>query len=62
MVIDLDETLIHCEDTRKSSDDLEIITYGSYGKEKNYISVRPYAISFLKKAAKKFEIIAFTAS
>jgi len=27
-----------------------------------YLSIRPYAISFLKKMAKKFEIIAFTAS
>jgi TFIIF-interacting CTD phosphatase-like protein len=29
---------------------------------KAYISIRPYAISFLKRARKYFEIIAFTAS
>jgi len=29
---------------------------------KAYVSIRPYAISFLKKACKHFEIIAFTAS
>lgn len=34
----------------------------SSGFEYVYISLRPYALSFLKKAKKNFQIIAFTAS
>lgn len=63
LVLDLDETLFHCEETRNSPDDIEIeipIEDGLF--EKAYVSLRPYAISFLKRCKKHFEIIAFTAS
>lgn len=31
-------------------------------KEKGYVSIRPYALSFLKRASQHFEVICFTAS
>ena len=45
-----------------SEEDLEIKIPIENGHEKVYISLRPYALSFLKKCKKNFEIIAFTAS
>lgn len=61
-MIDLDETLFHSELERNSPDDIEIGIEMDESVEKVYISIRPYAISFLKRARKHFEIIAFTAS
>jgi len=62
LVLDMDETLIHCSLERKSSDDIEITIDIEEPMDKAYVSIRPYAISFLKRARKHFEIIAFTAS
>ena len=31
-----------------------------YGKDKGYIALRPYALSFMKKVAQHFEVIVFT--
>lgn len=62
LVLDMDETLIHCEETRMSQDDIEIDIPIENNFQKAYVSIRPYAISFLKKASKYFEIIVFTAS
>ena len=45
-----------------SEEDLEIKIPIENGHETVYISLRPYALSFLKKCKKNFEIIAFTAS
>jgi len=47
---------------RNSPDDLEIDFSFEDSCEKAYVSIRPYAISFLKRARKHYEIIAFTAS
>lgn len=63
LVLDLDETLFHCEEHRVNEDDFEVdIPNDNEPSDKAYVSIRPYALSFLKKAAKTFEIIAFTAS
>lgn len=62
LILDLDETLIHCEDSRMSSEDLEFEIPIDESFEKVYVSIKPYALSFLKKAKKNFEIIIFTAS
>lgn len=58
-MLDLDETLVHCQTDRAGLGELEVeIEEG----EKGYVSIRPYALSFLKKMSKLFEIIIFTAS
>jgi Dullard-like phosphatase family protein len=59
LVIDLDETLIHCQIDDPTLGDLEIeIDEGEYG----YVTIRPYALSFLRKMSKFYEIVVFTAS
>ena len=45
-----------------SEDDLEVDIPCEEGFEKAYIAIRPFAISFLKRANRHFEVIAFTAS
>jgi TFIIF-interacting CTD phosphatase-like protein len=62
LVIDLDETLFHCSEERNNPEDIEISLAYDETVEKAYISIRPYAISFLKRMKKHFEIVAFTAS
>jgi TFIIF-interacting CTD phosphatase-like protein len=62
LVIDLDETLIHSEESRMSAEDIEVEIPMEDGTERAFVSIRPYAISFLKRARKYFEIVAFTAS
>jgi len=47
---------------RINPDDIEIELEVDGFMVKAYVSIRPYAISFLKRAKKYFEIIAFTAS
>ena len=55
LVLDLDETLFHCEEHRMSEEDFEVDIPSDNGTtEKVYVRIRPYALSFLKKAAKHF--------
>ena len=59
LVIDLDETLVHCQSERQDPSDLEInIDDG----EVFFLAIRPFALSFLKKMSSRFEIIVYTAS
>lgn len=63
LIVDIDETIIHCEeDPTKPYDIMLPIEIENGGTAEAYITIRPYAISFLKRMAKHFEIIAFTAS
>jgi CTD small phosphatase-like protein 2 len=62
LVIDLDETLFHCSEERNNPEDIEITLSFDDTHEKGYVSIRPYAISFLKRMRKHYEIVAFTAS
>lgn len=65
LVLDLDETLIHCVDNYEAEADLrlKIKLEGEDQKLHQFgINIRPYALTFLKKMAKKYEIIVFTAS
>jgi TFIIF-interacting CTD phosphatase-like protein len=64
LIIDLDETLIHCDYEPIGFDDLEISISldEDSSTTKSYLSIRPYALSFLKTMAQYYEIIAFTAS
>jgi CTD small phosphatase-like protein 2 len=55
LVLDLDETLIHCEEEQNDHSDIEVPIEIDHGETaKAYISIRPYAISFLKRMAKHF--------
>ncbi|CAD8054655.1 unnamed protein product [Paramecium primaurelia] len=62
LIIDLDETLVHCNEFSCLKSDFFIpVVYN----EKTYqvgISIRPHAQQFLKNMAKEYEIIIFTAS
>jgi CTD small phosphatase-like protein 2 len=63
LLIDIDETLIHCQQDASQPYDIALpVELDSGDKVVAYVSIRPYAISFLKKMAKCFEIITFTAS
>ncbi len=61
LVLDLDETLVHCGSERTSPDDIEV-ELGEEEGGKGFVSLRPYALSFLQKVRKHFEVVAFTAS
>lgn len=62
-MFDLDETLIHCnESTNVPSDVVLSIQFPTGDIVDAGICVRPYAIEILKELAEKFEIIVFTAS
>ena len=55
----MDETLIHCQIDDSTESDIEVeLEEGMIG----YVTIRPYALSFLKKMSLFFEIIVFTAS
>lgn len=59
LVVDMDETLIYCQTDKPETWDIQIdIEEGLIG----YVTIRPYALSFLKKMSQFFEIMVFTAS
>lgn len=61
-MLDLDETLIHCLDNADCEPDLSLkLTIENTPVDVD-ITIRPYALTFLKKIAKKWEVIIFTAS
>lgn len=63
LILDLDETLIHCfEKSEGVVCDLELtISIDGFPFEVG-INIRPYAISFLRRMKKRWEIVVFTAS
>lgn len=56
LVVGLDETLIHTSKERGKGEEIDIILQNQEDGENKevYVSIRPYAISFLKKMSKKF--------
>lgn len=63
IVFDLDETLIHCNESLKSPYDAQFILKKSNDStEMVRISIRPYAQQLLENLSKYFELIAFSAS
>lgn len=63
LILDIDETIIHCEeDPSKPHDIMLPIEIENGSTAEAYITIRPYAISFLKRMSRHYEIIAFTAS
>ena len=63
LILDLDETLVHCSDDLSKPSDFqtpikftggEVITFG--------VTIRPYAVEFLKLMSEFYEVVIFTAS
>lgn len=54
LVIDLDETLFKSHEERTLADDIEVNIESKDGNEKVFITLRPYALSFLNNISKKF--------
>lgn len=63
VIFDLDETLIHCNDTLTPPYDVKLPIHFPTGEViEAGINIRPYAIDILKNLARDFEIVVFTAS
>ena len=63
MVFDLDETLIHCNDTLNASHDVKLpIKFPTGELIEAGVNIRPYAREILKNMSRYFEIVVFTAS
>lgn len=63
MVFDLDETLIHCNDTLNPPFDVKLPIKFPTGEIIDAgINIRPYSKDILRNLSKHFEVICFTAS
>lgn len=62
LVLDLDETLIHCFENAESEPDLKLDIEIEGTPVEISLMIRPYAISFLKRICQKWEVMIFTAS
>lgn len=63
VIFDLDETLIHCNDTLTPPFDVKLpITFPTGEVIEAGINIRPHAQEILKNLSRYFEIIVFTAS
>ena len=63
VIFDLDETLVHCcYDSCAESTVVLPIVFPNGDIVQAPISIQPYALEYLKKACKKYEVIVFTAS
>lgn len=63
IIFDLDETLIHCNESLEKPHDVALdIVFPNGSKIKAGINVRPFAVECLKELSNYFEIIVFTAS
>lgn len=62
-MFDLDETLIHCNESTSIPHDVKLpITFPTGEIVEAGINIRPHAVDLLKTLSKNFEIIVFTAS
>lgn len=63
LILDLDETLIHCNESIDIKGDTFVtITDKNSFQIQASINIRPYAAEFIKEMSKLYEIIIFTAS
>jgi CTD small phosphatase-like protein 2 len=62
LVLDLDETLVHCsvETTEESDLTFPVVFHGM--EYQVHVKLRPYVFEFLEKVHDKFEVVVFTAS
>eukprot|EP01138_Halocafeteria_seosinensis_P008973 gb/GECG01009171.1/.p1 GENE.gb/GECG01009171.1/~~gb/GECG01009171.1/.p1 ORF type:complete len:412 (+),score=41.85 gb/GECG01009171.1/:1-1236(+) len=62
LVLDLDETLVHCSIDPLDGADMTFPVTFNLVDYQVYVKKRPYLDKFLKKVSKQFEVIVFTAS
>jgi CTD small phosphatase-like protein 2 len=63
LILDLDETLIHCNENLSLPHDVTLkIKFPTGEKIDAGVNVRPFAIDLLRELSQKCEIIVFTAS
>jgi len=62
LVLDLDETLVHCSLTDSVDCDFSFNIEFEGEICKIYVKTRPYMMEFIKRVSEKFELILFTAS
>ena len=65
LLLDIDETILHCEEMPNPNHEYDFILdifVSEFETAIAYISLRPYALTFLRNISKIYEIIAFTAS
>jgi CTD small phosphatase-like protein 2 len=63
VVLDLDETLIHCNESVDLPHDVALeISFPNNSKIRAGINVRPYASECLRELSQHYEVIVFTAS
>ena len=63
VIFDLDETLIHCNDTLTPPYDVKLpITFPTGQIIQAGINIRPHAVEILQNLSKNFQIVVFTAS
>ena len=62
LILDLDETLVHCSADASSKYDVTFNVQFNGANCQVYVRKRPYLDEFLEKVSSKFEIVIFTAS
>lgn len=63
LVLDLDETLVHCARPGENIENTYRISFLYKGKSTMiYVGLRPYAVNLLRWANAHFEVVVFTAS
>ena len=60
-MLGLDNTIAHIDWYKQSDDDIDVKLKVEKNKERQaYISLRPYAMTFLKKMSKKYDVVIFS--
>lgn len=62
LVLDLDETLVHCVKNKEEAQQTINVTFASGQEVQVGINIRPFAKELLRAANEEFEVIVFTAS
>lgn len=63
IILDLDETLIHCNENQNDDYDVRVpVNFPTGEVIEAGINIRPYAKELLNELSKEFEVIVFTAS
>ena len=60
LVLGLDNTIAHVDWYKQSEEDIDVKLVVDNKERQAYISLRPYAMTFLKKMSKKYDIVIFS--